>query len=67
MPHVSTPSNGSAYIDRNGSSLVIESVGGLTELRIKTDRPLSDEQKDLFEWCALNPHFTWIAPEFRSK
>ncbi|MEE4207702.1 MAG: hypothetical protein V2I43_00360 [Parvularcula sp.] len=61
------PPDASTYQDRSGSSLVIERVSGRTEVRLKSARPLSDEQADLLNWCILNPQLTWIAPEFRSK
>jgi hypothetical protein len=61
------PLDGSTYFDRSGSSLTIERRGGRTEVRLKSGRPISDEQKDLLEWCVLNPQLTWIPPEFRSK
>lgn len=57
----------STYIDATGSSLIIQRMGGRTVVQLKSDRPLSDEQKDLLEWCLLNPQLTWIPPEIRSK
>ncbi|RYD68874.1 MAG: hypothetical protein EOP84_29555, partial [Verrucomicrobiaceae bacterium] len=55
------PPDASTYIDGRGSSIIIERLNGRTEVRLKSARPLSDEQKDLLEWCVTNPQLTWIA------
>ena len=66
---VSRPSSkfASTLIDGQGSSLVIERLNSRTEVRLSSARQFSEEQEDLLQWCVLNPDYTWIAPEFRSK
>lgn len=61
------PLDASTYIDASGSTLIIERAKGRTQVRLKSGRPLTEEQKDLLEWCILNPQLTWIPPKFRSK
>lgn len=61
------PLDAATYIDGSGSALIIERLGGQTEVRLKSARPLWDEQKDLLEWCVSNPQLTWIASKYRSK
>ena len=62
-----SPLDADTYLDSGGSSLVIERSNGKTEVRFKSARPVSDQQRDLLMWCTANPQLTWIAPEFRSK
>ena len=61
------PYGASTYVDRRGSSLVIERVAGKTDVRFKSARPISVVQKDLLEWCLSNPRLTWIPARFRSR
>ena len=55
------------YMNRAGSSLIIEPEGGGAKIRFKSFKKPSEMQIDVLRWCASNPEYTWIAPEFRSN